>query len=102
MLHTVATTLSMQKKERLQSMARTDAFFFSLARYIGSQALDMTSTLQVGLAHTEGCLLLQLVGTAPANHQGQSCCVSLTNEMDMTTVLDSIDLSQGAPVDHGS
>lgn len=101
LLHTIATTVSMQKKEKPQSAAKMDAFFFSLARYVGSQALDMSTTLQAGLAQTEACLLLQLVGAAPATHQGRSCCVSLTNEMDMSTVLDSIDLSQGAPVDHG-
>jgi len=100
LLHTVVTTMSMQKKQT-QSVVRMHAFFFSLARYLGSKALDMSSTLQVGLAQTDACLLLQLVGTAPANSQGQTCCVSLTNEMDMSTVLDSIDLSQGAPVDHG-
>eukprot|EP00892_Ulva_mutabilis_P006932 jgi/Ulvmu1/4610/UM002_0339.1 len=101
LLHTVATTVSMQKDERTQPAAKMDAFFFSLARYVGSKALDMSTTLQLGLAQTDACLLLQLVGTAPATDAGQSCCVSLTNEMDMTTVLDSIDLSQGAPVDHG-
>jgi hypothetical protein len=107
LLHTVSVTLSMQnasqnssqKKEKAASTAKLDTFFISLARYVGAQALNMSSTLQLGLSQTDSCLLLQLVGTAPEAAEGPSCCISLTNDVDMSTVLESIDMSQGAPVE---
>lgn len=103
MLHTLLLSLEMQGKLQATSKAaQLDRLFYSLARYTGSDGLDLTASLQVGLIKSGDSLIAQLVGHTPAGEDdGHTCCVSFLNDIDMAAVLDSIDMSQGTPVDIG-
>ena len=103
MLHTLLLSLEMQGKLQATSKAaQLDRLFYSLARYTGSDGLDLTASLQVGLIKSGDSLIAQLVGHTPAGEDdGHTCCVSFLNDIDMAAVLDSIDMSQGTPVNIG-
>ena len=89
LLHTIFASLQQRQKYGSTAAARLDALFYALARYFGSSSLNMASSLQVGLTEAESTLLLQVVGASPSQKKGgapNSCCISLTNEFDMSTV----------------
>lgn len=89
LLHTIFVSMQQQKRSGAFAASRLDALFYSLARYFGSSSLNMTSSLQVGLTEVDSALLLQIVGSSPSQKKGDgqsSCCISLTNEFDMSTV----------------
>jgi hypothetical protein len=94
LLHAVSVSMQQQKGSGTLAAARMDARFYALARYFGSSSLNMSSSLQVGLTEAANGLLLQVVGSSPSRDEksrrdgaGHStCCISLTNEFDMSTV----------------
>lgn len=100
LLHTALMSLEMEGKTSTTPKAAVlDRLFYSLARYVGSDALDVSASLQVSLVKAGNALVAQLVGHTPAGEEvANTCCVSFSNVVDMATVLDSIDMSQGTPV----
>jgi hypothetical protein len=101
LVHTLLMSLELQGKVTTSSKAaQLDRLFYSLARYVGSDTLDLTATLQASILKSGESLIAQLVGQAPDGEGGGSqCCVAFVNDVDMATVLDSIDMSQGSVVD---
>ena len=89
LLHTISVAMHQKRRGGAFAAARMDALFYSLARYFGSASLNMSSSLEIGLVQAENALLFQVVGSAPSQPKGDrpsSCCVSLANEFDMSTV----------------
>jgi hypothetical protein len=102
LLHTILLSIEMQNKTAPTGHSeKIDRIFYVLASYIGSDALDLTASLQVGLYKSEQGLVAQLLGNMPAGEEGaHACCISFANDADMSTVLESIDMSQGMPAGH--
>lgn len=99
LLHTLLLSFALRDAAApTERSAKIDRLLYSLARYVGSDALDLTASLQLGLTKAESGLVAQLQGHTPAGDDGaQACCVSFVNDVDMAAVLDSIDISQGTP-----
>jgi hypothetical protein len=100
LLHTILLSIEMHDKDAATAKTeKIDRIFYTLASYIGSDALDLTASLQLGLYKSEQGLVAQLLGNMPGGEDGaHACCLSFANDADMTTVLESIDMSQGMPV----
>ena len=89
LLHTIFASLQQRQKSGSIAAARLDALFYALARCFGSSSFNMASSLQVALTEADSTLLLQVVGSSPSQKKGDgpnSCCISLTNEFDMSTL----------------
>jgi hypothetical protein len=85
LLHTLLLSLEMQGKlTATTKAAQLDRFFYALARYVGSDGLDMTASLQAGLLQSDDALIAQLVGHMPAGEDGGTqCCIAFANDIDM-------------------
>lgn len=68
---------------------------------MGSDALDVSVSVQAALQLRDGELHAQLLGQSPRGFDdgATGCCVSFANGVDVATILESIDMSQGAPLE---
>ena len=95
--HTGLVSSAIQGKTSVPSSVKSlDRLFHTLARYVGSESLDVSISLQFASKLLDGNMHASLLGHIPHGAgEGSSCCITFSNDIDMTTILETIDIGQG-------